>query len=115
MRYTELPWPFDGWTVDDNGVIHTASGYRVRPAQIEAWAWLMSMHNFANTMGADRLMFNEFSIEEKRPIFHWKDTEIEIPRPNDINVRGAGTARRKAPAGRPPSTLKPRRPRSPRS
>ncbi|MBR0346011.1 MAG: hypothetical protein IJI03_12215 [Rudaea sp.] len=33
MRYTELPWPFDEWTVDDDGVIHTANGYKVRPAQ----------------------------------------------------------------------------------
>lgn len=69
MRYTELPWPFDGWTVDDDGTIYTASGHRTTPQRIEAFCWLLGMHNAVQSFGAARVMFNESSIEEKRSVF----------------------------------------------
>src|SRR5579883_236758 len=87
MRYTELPWPFDGWTVDDEGTIHTACGYRTNPQRIEAFEWLMRMHEFSKSMGGNHIMYNESSIEEKRPIFDWKDTLLETKRPNDITLQ----------------------------
>ena len=95
MRYTELPWPFEGWTVDDAGVLHTPSGYRTTPAKIEAFCWVMGMHKAIETFGGARLMFNESSIEEKRPIFDWRDTLVETRRPNDIAVNANGIRRGK--------------------
>lgn len=102
MRYTELPWPFDGWTVDDHGVLHTPSGYRTTPAKIEGFCWLFGMHDAVKTFGAERIMFNEAAIEEKRPIFDWHDTVVETRRPNDISV--ACGRPRKAQARRSPTT-----------
>ena len=105
MRYTELPWPFDGWTVDNNGIIHTASGYRTTPQKIEAFCWLLGMHEAVKIYGSDRLMFNESSIEEKRPIFDWRDTLLETRRPNDIATTGARPNKKQA--GRAPTTAQP--------
>ncbi len=36
----ELCPPFDGWHIDVEGIIHTPSGYRCTPAQIESALWL---------------------------------------------------------------------------
>ena len=102
MRYEELPWPFEGWTVDADGVIHTASGYRTTPQKIEAFCWLMGMHKATEIYGSARLMFNESSIEEKRPVFDWKtDTVLETRRPNDITASGNPRRNRRADRSRP--------------
>lgn len=113
MRYTELPWPFEGWTVDDTGVLHSPSGYRTTPAKIEAFCWIMGMHKAVQAFGGHRLMFNESSIEEKRPIFDWKDTQVETQRPNDIKVQPTSFRSGKSPC-HPLEAAAARRPRHPR-
>jgi len=40
MRYEELTGPLKGWTYDDTGVIHTASGYKTTARQIEFCMWM---------------------------------------------------------------------------
>lgn len=40
MRYEELPGPLEGWTYDEHGTIHTASGYRCTARQIEFCMWM---------------------------------------------------------------------------
>jgi len=40
MRYEELPGPLTGWTYDENGIIHTASGYKTTARQIEFCMWM---------------------------------------------------------------------------
>ena len=40
MRYEELPGPLEGWTYDEHGTIHTASGYKTTARQIEFAMWM---------------------------------------------------------------------------
>jgi hypothetical protein len=40
VRYEELPGPLEGWTYDEEGVVHTPSGYRCTAQQIEGMLWL---------------------------------------------------------------------------
>lgn len=53
--YTELAAPFTGWSVDQDGTVHTPSGYRCMPQMIESALWLLGI---ASTESKGRLMFN---------------------------------------------------------
>lgn len=41
MRYEEFQGPLEGWTYDERGVIHTASGYKTTARQIEFAMWML--------------------------------------------------------------------------
>jgi len=47
VRYKELSGSLEGWTYDEEGVMHTPSGYRCTAQQIEGMLWLLG-----------RLLFN---------------------------------------------------------
>lgn len=61
--------PFDGWHLDENGTIHTASGYRCTPLQIESALWLMQ---FSDVHGP-RLMFADTAPGATRPVYELAD------------------------------------------
>lgn len=44
MRYEELPGPLEGWTYDETGTIHTASGYRCDARTLECALWLFQCY-----------------------------------------------------------------------
>ena len=50
----ELCPPFDGWYLDEDGIIHTPSRYRCTPSQIEASLWLF---NFGHSIYGKRIMY----------------------------------------------------------
>ncbi|MEP6485360.1 MAG: hypothetical protein ABJB01_12995 [Rudaea sp.] len=74
--YTELPEPFTDWTVDDNGTIYTASGYRCTPQMIESALWLMG---FGKELYGKKLMFADDQIA--RPIYSIEDIRVPPKRP----------------------------------
>ena len=45
MRYEELPGPLEGWTYDEEGTIHTRSGYRCSARILESALWLFQCYN----------------------------------------------------------------------
>ncbi|GAA0707434.1 DUF3653 domain-containing protein [Dokdonella soli] len=62
--------PFDGWTLDTDGILHTPSGYRCTPDQIEAALWLVGMLRFDH---AKRPIFADSMIEPQRPLYEARD------------------------------------------
>jgi hypothetical protein len=58
--------PFDGWTLDLDGIIHTPSGYRCTPNQLEAALWLTGMLRF--DVGK-RAIFTDSLIEPTRQCY----------------------------------------------
>ena len=44
MRYVELHGPLEGWTYDEHGTIHTASGYRCSARTLECALWLFQCY-----------------------------------------------------------------------
>lgn len=88
MRYDPLPWPFDGWTVDDLGRVYSPNGYTMTPAKIEGMCWL---HGFAKSICGDRVMFAD------TPLVTVKVHELrnlEGRRSNDIKVSRRGRSHR---------------------
>lgn len=61
----ELCPPFEGWNLDTNGIIHTPSGYRCTPAQIEAALWLCGMLWRSGELGS-RLIFADTPMTETK-------------------------------------------------
>lgn len=45
MRYEELPGPLTGWTYDENGTIHTRSGYKCSAQTLECALWLFQCYS----------------------------------------------------------------------
>ena len=45
MRYEEFEAPLEGWTYDENGTIHTASGYRCNARTLECALWLFECYS----------------------------------------------------------------------
>lgn len=61
--------PFDGWHLDVDGIIHTPSGYRCTPDQIESALWLRQgvLHDVAKrTIFADTPMIETRKFAESR-------------------------------------------------
>jgi hypothetical protein len=94
--YTKLPTPFKDWTVDDDGTIHTASGYKCSPELIEAALWLFEAGK--HLTGSKRMFSADDTIV--RPLYEIRD--ITIPKQKDIHVqRRAGLQATTAPTPSP--------------
>lgn len=84
----ELCPPFEGWTLDHDGIIHTPSGYRCTPQQIEAAMWMCGMLWRSNELGA-RLIFADTPMVEPRRLGSLKDWQGEnLDRLRAIAKRG---------------------------
>ena len=66
----ELCPPFDGWHIDVDGIIHTPSGYRCTPAQIESALWLRD--GIVNDR-ARRTIFADTPMVEPRRLAEHRD------------------------------------------
>ena len=99
MRYEELPGPLSGWTYDEHGVIHTASGYKTTARQIEFCMWMYDcmraevkqwMIRSDERPGALRPLFDPADLESSQ-------RERELPAPTvakrDPDQRGTGKDR----------------------
>ena len=82
--YTNLPAPFKDWTVDEDGTIHTASGYRCTPQILEAAMWLMESGKY---IAGSKRMFSadEICTAKKRTLYEISD--IRIPPDKPIRVQ----------------------------
>jgi hypothetical protein len=81
-----LPDPFVDWTIDDNGTIHTASGYRCTPQIIEAALWLFAFGQ--HTFGG-KLMFSA-DDRKKRSIYSIDDIRVTRLQRADENDNAPG-------------------------
>jgi hypothetical protein len=91
MRYEELHGPLEGWTYDENGTIHTASGYKCTARQIEFCMWMYDVL----TGEAKRWMIrSDERPGATRPLFESSDlqtaqaTVTESDAPNRRTDRG---------------------------
>lgn len=72
MRYEELPGPLEGWTYDEEGVIHTPSGYRCTGQQIEGMLWLFGCLPF---QPEKLLMHSDECAGALRPLYERADID----------------------------------------
>lgn len=80
--FNQLPEPFKDWTIDENGTIHTRSGYKCSPELIEAALWLFGI---SSVKDRTKLMFAIDDTEgKKRPLYEISD--LRIPKRGDIHV-----------------------------
>lgn len=89
----ELPEPFTGWTIDDAGTIHTPSGYRCTPQQIEAALWLVGSMRWER---GKRVMFADTPLVEPRPrMYELRDLELPPARPIVVHREPLRDAKRR--------------------
>lgn len=78
----ELCAPFEGWRMDNDGIIHTPCGYRCTPQQIEAALWLVGSLRW--DLGK-RAIFADTPMIEPRRMYEVRDLTA-TPR-NPITIR----------------------------
>lgn len=110
MRNEPLPAPFENWTIDGNGTIHTECGYRCTPRIIEGALWLMGI---ATISARTQIMWADTG--PNRPAYEIADITDDDCRHTELDDRGRPVERNSAcyqrtTAARPYRQRKPRRP-----
>ena len=72
MRYEELSGPLAGWTYDENGTIHTASGYKTTARQIEFCMW---MYECMSAEAKRWMIRSDERPGAMRPLFETRDLQ----------------------------------------
>lgn len=75
MRYEELTGPLEGWTHDENGVIHTECGYRATAKQIESALWMLDVFR---SEGRKHLIRSDEAAGALRPLCEASDYSSEV-------------------------------------
>jgi len=90
----ELPAPFTGWRYDEESVtVHTVSGYRCTPEQIESALWLTGI--LRHETAGRRIMYADTPLIEPRPrVYHWRDFDTAVHISADRRRRGTGPCRK---------------------
>ena len=70
MRYEEFQWPLNGWTYDENGTVHTASGYKCNARTLECALWLFQCYC---TDARRYLIHSDEAFGALRPLYELSD------------------------------------------
>lgn len=90
MRYEEIRGPFgEGWTYGEDGTIHTPSGYRCTPQQIEGMLWMFGCLPFK----PDKyLIHSDEAAGAMRPLLEHSDIDGTIE-PHRYTLHQSGFGR----------------------
>lgn len=87
MHYEELPGPLEGWTYDENGTVHTASGYKCNARTLECALWLFQCYC---TDARRHLIHSDEAPGALRPLYELSDLSDRVA-PTRLRVASRGT------------------------